>query len=116
MRSTSDPAAGHLLERHLTVRVLLNARGEWEVVSPHSLRPHRYKSLDEATRAAYGVAFRDAPCELIVHDAYHRVVLAQRIEPGSLGAAVPQAPTGTAVAGGFTRKARRSSSPSPTTP
>jgi hypothetical protein len=75
----------HVLERHLTVRVLLNARGQWEVLSPHSLRPHRYNSLDDATRAAYAVACRDGPCELIVHDAYHRVVHAQHVERGSPG-------------------------------
>ena len=111
-----SPNSNQLLDRRLTVRVLLNARGQWEVVSPHSLRPHRYNNLDDATRAAYAVASRDGPCELIVHDAYHRVVHAQHVEPGGPGAAVPQAPTATAVAGGFTRNARSASSPSPTTP
>ncbi|MFZ0382225.1 MAG: hypothetical protein WAL38_30655 [Solirubrobacteraceae bacterium] len=94
-----SPTPNHVLDRHLTVRVLLNARGEWEVVSPHSLRPHRYSNLDEATRAAYAVAYRDGPCELVVHDAYHRVVHAQHVEPGSPGGALPQAPISTAVAG-----------------
>ncbi len=86
-----SPNPNHVLDRHLTVRVLLNARGEWEVLSAHSLRPHRYKTLDEATRAAYAVAYRDGPCELVVHDAYHRVAHAQHVEPGSPGAGVPQA-------------------------
>jgi hypothetical protein len=97
MSTTRGPTSKHLLERHLTVRVLLNARGEWEVVSPHSLRPQRYNNLDDATRAAYAVACRDGPCELVVHDAYHRVVHAQHVEPG--GAAGGGAAVGAGAAG-----------------
>ncbi len=81
-----SPDPNHVLDRHLTVRVLSNARGEWEVLSAHSLCPHRYNTLDEATRAAYAVAYRDGPCELVVHDAYHRVVHTQHVEPGRPGA------------------------------
>jgi hypothetical protein len=65
-----------------TVRVLLNARGQWEVVRPHCVRPLRCTSLDHATREAYAVAARNAPCELVVHDAYHRVVRTDHIDVG----------------------------------
>ena len=58
----------------LTVRVLLNARGQWEVVLPGRRRPLRCRDLDEAQRAAYVFAERSRPCEVVVHDAYHRVV------------------------------------------
>jgi hypothetical protein len=76
------PAPNRLRESQLTVRVLLNARGEWEVVSPHRLRPQRFHNLDEATRAAYAVACRQGPCEVVVHDAYHRVVHLEHVDPG----------------------------------
>jgi hypothetical protein len=72
-------------ERHLTVRVLLNARGEWEVLTPHRPRPLRCKSLEEAKRMAYRVASDDAPCDVVVHDAYHRVVHTEHIDRGVHG-------------------------------
>jgi hypothetical protein len=65
-----------------TVRVLLNARGQWEVLTPHRLRPLRYNTLEEATRAAHAVASKEGPCELVVHDAYHRVVQTQHVDAG----------------------------------
>jgi hypothetical protein len=62
------------------VRVLLNARGEWEVLTPHHPRPLRCRSLEEAKRTAYRVASDEGPCELVVHDAYHRVVHTEHID------------------------------------
>jgi hypothetical protein len=76
--STSAPVR----ERQSTVRVLVNARGEWEVLVPHCMRPLRFKSLDDATRMAYAVASRNGPCELVVHDDSHRVVHAEHIGAG----------------------------------
>jgi hypothetical protein len=70
------------MSRRLTVRVLLNARGEWEVVSPHSLRPQRFHTLDEAKRAAYSLASREDRCDVVVHDAYHRVVHTEHVGSG----------------------------------
>ena len=58
----------------LTVRVLLSPRGQWEVVLPGGRRPLRCQSLDDAERVAYVFAERSRPCEVLVHDAYHRVV------------------------------------------
>ena len=63
-----------MVEPSLTVRVLLNARGQWEVVLPGRRRPLRGRDLDEAQRAAYVFAERSRPCEVVVHDAYQRVV------------------------------------------
>jgi hypothetical protein len=63
-----------MAEPSLTVRVLLNARGQWEVVLPGRRRPLRCRDLDEAQRTAYVFAERSRPCEVVVHDAYHRVV------------------------------------------
>ena len=72
----------------LTVRVLLNARGQWEVVLPGRRRPLRCRDLDEAQRVAYVFAERSRPCEVVVHDAYHRVVRRDLINghrPSTLG-------------------------------
>jgi hypothetical protein len=63
------------VEPQLTVRVLLNPRGQWEVVLPGRRRPLRCQSLEEAERVAYRFAARRRPCEIVVHDAYHRVLL-----------------------------------------
>ena len=69
----SNPPQG-VSARTFTVRVLLNARGQWEVVLPDRRRPRRCRDLDEAQRVAYLFAERSRPCEVVVHDAYHRVV------------------------------------------
>jgi hypothetical protein len=69
------PVANRLGPQHpQTVRVVINARGEWEVLMPHRLRPVRCGSIEEAEAVAYQWASRTRPCEVIVHDAYHRVV------------------------------------------
>jgi hypothetical protein len=38
------------------------------------MRPLRCATIEEAERLAYQCASRTRPCEVIVHDAYHRVV------------------------------------------
>ncbi len=63
-----------MVEPSLTVRVRRGARGQWEVVLPGRRRPLRCRDLDEARRVAYVFAERSRPCEVVVHDAYHRVV------------------------------------------
>ncbi|HTP21324.1 MAG TPA: hypothetical protein VMJ65_17095 [Solirubrobacteraceae bacterium] len=75
-----------------TVRVLLNARGQWEVVLPDRRRPLRCRDLDEAQRVAYTFAERSRPCEVVVHDAYHRVVRRDLINGHRVSA--PAAPPG----------------------
>ena len=62
-----------------TVRVLINARGEWEVLIPHHMRPLRCATIEEAERIAYQCASQTRPCEVNVHDAYHRVVHRQLV-------------------------------------
>jgi len=75
------------VEPQLTVRVLLNPRGQWEVVLPGRRSPFRCQSLEEAERVAYRFAARRRPCEIVVHDAYHRVLLREVINgsPPSAG-------------------------------
>ena len=87
----SNPPQGisvHLL----TVRVLRGARGQWEVVLPDRRRPLRCRDLDEAKQVAYGFAERSRPCEVVVQDAYHRVVRRDLI--GTRRAPPARAPTG----------------------
>jgi hypothetical protein len=79
----------------LTVRVLLNARGQWEVVLPGRRRPLRCRDLDEAQRAAYVFAERSRPCEVVVHDAYHRVVRRDLINGHRVSADAVPARSGT---------------------
>ena len=75
------------------VRVVLSPRGAWEVVLPERVERLRCKTLEEASRMAHGLAAARRPCELIVHDAYHRVVEHELIQLGTetltaIGAAV----------------------------
>ena len=75
------------------VRVDLSPRGAWEVVLPERVDRLRCKTLQEASRMAHRLAAARRPCELIVHDAYHRVVEHELIQLGTetltaIGAAV----------------------------
>jgi hypothetical protein len=58
----------------VTVRVDLNGRGAWEVAMPGKREPVTCETLDDARRVAYLCVAHMRPCELIVCDAYHRVV------------------------------------------
>jgi len=64
------------------VRVDLSPRGAWEVVLPERVDRLRCKTLEEASRVAHRLAAARRPCELIVHDAYHRVVEHDMIQLG----------------------------------
>jgi hypothetical protein len=56
-----------------TVRVERATRGRWQVAAPDHDRII-CETLDDARHAAYVSAARIASCELVVHDAYHRVL------------------------------------------
>lgn len=57
-----------------TVRVDLNARGVWTIELPEGREPIACETFDDAQRVGYLCASRRQPCELVVHDAYHRVI------------------------------------------
>lgn len=57
-----------------TVRVERNERGDWELALSGQHDRVRCATLDEARRLAYQHAARQRPCELVVLDAYHRVL------------------------------------------
>ncbi len=64
------------------VRVDLSPRGAWEVAVPERVNRLRCKTLEEASRVAHLLAAARRPCELIVYDAYRRVVEHELIQLG----------------------------------
>jgi len=58
----------------ITVRVDRNGRGAWEVAMPGQREPVTCETLDDARRVAYLCVAHTRPCELIVCDAYHRML------------------------------------------
>ena len=63
-----------------TVRVDLSGRGTWEVALPDPPERITCETLQEASRVAYRCAADRPPSQLIVCDAYHRVVLRELID------------------------------------
>jgi hypothetical protein len=57
-----------------SVRVDFNRRGAWDIGLPGQTERVTRETLAVAQRVAYLCAARRSPCELIVHDAYHRVL------------------------------------------
>jgi hypothetical protein len=66
----------------MTVRVDFNVRGAWVIELSDQGERVTCKTLEEATRAAYRSAADKRPCELIVRDAYHRVLHHELINGG----------------------------------
>jgi hypothetical protein len=58
----------------VTVRVDRTRLGAWEVAMPDQSELVTCETLEDAERVAYLCAARRRPCELIVCDAYHRVL------------------------------------------
>jgi len=56
--------------------------GRWEVMLPDRCGGVKCDTFEEARRIAYPAVAHARPCELIVHDAYHRVVDHERIDSG----------------------------------
>ena len=70
----------------ITVQVDRTGRGAWAVAMPGQRERVTCETLDDARRIAYLSAARRRPCELIVCDAYHRVLHRELIEShGDLG-------------------------------
>ncbi|MGO9975554.1 MAG: hypothetical protein ACLP01_22700 [Solirubrobacteraceae bacterium] len=80
-----------------TIRVDLNTRAAWEITLPVGLDPINCKSLDEARRAAYRLAAHWHPCEVVMFDAYHRVVHRKLIDSFEDAAAYSDADRGLCV-------------------
>jgi hypothetical protein len=67
------------MSRH-EVRVDPNRRGGWDVALPDSGEHLSCDTLNEARRVASGLAADHHPCQLIVYDAYHRVLHRELID------------------------------------
>lgn len=58
----------------IVVCVVHHPRGRWEIVAPNRRGRISCETLDDARRIAYLSIPRGRDCELIVRDAYHRVL------------------------------------------
>jgi hypothetical protein len=65
---------------HETVCVDLNGSGGWEVTRSNEHDRFTRGTLDEAQHVAYLCAAHRRPCELVVRDAYHRVLRREFID------------------------------------
>ena len=74
-----DPGA-MLADPRRTVRVDPDPRGGWDVTVPDRPARWRCNTLDDARRQAFLCAARRLPCELVIQDAYHRVIDREIIE------------------------------------
>ncbi len=63
-----------------TVRVDISVRGAWEVARSDRGERVTCETLEEASRVAYRCAADRSPSQLIVCDAYHRVVRRELID------------------------------------
>jgi hypothetical protein len=64
------------------IRVTPNQRGAWEVALPDQPEPISCQTLADARRVATMSAALGPDCELIVQDAYHRVVRSEKLTHG----------------------------------
>ncbi len=65
------------------VRVDLNRRGDWDVELSDQDGRMSCETLEEAERVAQICAAYKQPCELVVCDAYHRVLHRELIDAGT---------------------------------
>ncbi|MBA3749019.1 MAG: hypothetical protein H0W96_16225 [Solirubrobacterales bacterium] len=63
-----------------TVRVCTDHRGGWEVELPNRETHVSCDTLDEARSLAYLYAAQAHPCDLVVRDAYDRVLEHELVE------------------------------------
>ena len=60
--------------REMTVHVDRGGGGSWEIALSDQREPVVCRTLEEASRVAHRCAADRHPCELVVRDAYHRVI------------------------------------------
>jgi hypothetical protein len=63
-----------------TISVERGRLGDWEVAVPDEHLPVSCETLGDARRVAYVLAADRQPCQLVIRDAYHRVVGRELIE------------------------------------
>ncbi len=57
-----------------TISVERGRRGDWQVVAPDEPGPVSCQTLGDAHWVAYVLAADRQPCQLVIRDAYHRVL------------------------------------------
>jgi hypothetical protein len=80
MKADAAYRAGEDPSEPITVRVEHDGRGGWSVAMPNQRSRVICETFDDARRVAYLCAARTRPCELIVHDAHHRVLHREHID------------------------------------
>jgi hypothetical protein len=85
MSSTPPSAILGGMER-IVVHVNAGPRDGWEVVLPEGAGGVRCETLDEARRVALRAAAHARRCDLVIRDAYERVVEHELIERPGAGA------------------------------
>jgi hypothetical protein len=80
MSSDAEHAAREGPGKPSTVRVEHDGHGGWSVAMTDRRSRVTCETLDDARRVAYLCAAHTRPCELIVHDAYHRVLQRELID------------------------------------
>lgn len=90
----------------VTVQVRHTLRGRWEVVVSDARRGIMCETLEDARRIAYLAVAHTRPCELIVRDAYHRVIQRELIEGREQATARPR-DAGRPRERGASRRSRR---------
>ena len=119
MRSDGDGSAQASPAGSVTVRAQRTLRGRWEVLLPGRRGGITCETLDEAQRVAYLAVARTRPCELIVRDAYHRVIHRELIDGHRGSAEQPNPMMAAPVISGRRRarpRSRRSPSAAPKQP
>ena len=76
--AVSSRSASGVRTIEITVRVEMNRRGAWELTVPDDHTRIVCATLADATRRARSIA-GTRPSELVVHDAYHRLVEHERL-------------------------------------
>ena len=66
----------------LTVRVDFAGRRGWDIAMPEQRDRMSCQTLDDAKRLAHECAQDHSPCEVIVCDAYHRVLYRELVAAG----------------------------------
>lgn len=75
MTPPSESGGGRLGGRRQTVEVCRSDGGAWEVLLPDGAQLTTCETLSAARRVARSWAQQNPPSELIIRDAYHRVML-----------------------------------------
>ena len=80
MASNNEPPPGDPSREPKMVRVGRNGRGLWEIAMSDGSESVMCETFEVARRAGHAWATRACPCELIVRDAYGRVVQSKLID------------------------------------